>query len=155
MNYTDRLEQRLAREGEGSRRDLALEESNCIRGTEKYKTFYIISLFSTICWIFMLMNEHLMKPEQVCNIVFLQHKQIRGFRQNQPKILILTIKVDHIFNQMQNQLKGIVKVLYNPYDQTKKQEIYFTILSFVNLHVKMKVCISVDVNTSLHRNLIL
>lgn len=36
-------------------------------------------------------------------------------------VLIATLKVASIFNQMQNQLKGVLKILFNPYDQTKKQ----------------------------------
>ncbi|CDY25132.1 BnaC07g03750D [Brassica napus] len=41
------------------------------------------------------------------------------------QILILTIKVDLIFNQMQNQLKGVIKILYNLYDQTKNQKVIY------------------------------
>ena len=39
------------------------------------------------------------------------------------QILILTIKVDHIFNQMQSQPKRIINVQFIPYDQTKNQKV--------------------------------
>ena len=45
------------------------------------------------------------------------------------------LKVYPTFSQMQNQPKGVVKILCNPYDQTKKTEMYFTIISLVSLHV--------------------
>ena len=46
-----------------------------------------------------------------------------GVLPKQTQIFILTIKLNPIFNQMQNQPKEVVKVLYNPYDQTKKHKV--------------------------------
>lgn len=73
------------------------------------------------------------------------------------------IKVNSTFGQMQNQHKNIVNILCNPYDQTKKTEMDFTILSLVSLHVierNLHICrppkksTVIDLLCSLHCNLI-
>ena len=77
---------------------------------------------------------HLLKPTQI-------------FKSN--------VKVYPTFSQMQNQPKGVVKVLFNPYDQTKKTKIYFTFLSFGSLHVIKEVYIYIDFLRSLLYRLVL
>ena len=51
---------------------------------------------------------------------------------------------------MQNQPKEVVKILFNLYDQTKKTEMYFTLMSFVSLHVierNLHICIPLKRST--------
>ena len=61
------------------------------------------------------MNEYNM-PSQIIL------RPVQGYLLKPTQIFKSNLKVYHNFSQMQNQLKWVVKIPFNPYDQTKKQK---------------------------------